>query len=275
MAGKEDLTFQQKLWILGSVCWKGGKPLLLYMLMPSLCMALGHSLFHRDIPLQEFVSYGGNFYTFLGMLLTVWILWRSSKKKGHSFFEDATLYLDQARPKKTLLFALFGAALAVTVSAVLTLLPRWAVSSYSEASQTMFKGYDILFTVITTVVTSPLLEELVFRGYMLNAFLERYGERTAIIVVSAVFALCHGQILWILYAFGIGLIMAWVSIREDNIYYTVVMHMGYNAPSAIAWLIRSFPSASALFYGSRWLVLGYGLVSGMTVLLLARYYLKK
>lgn len=275
MDDRKDLSFQQKLWIFGRSCVRGGKPFLLYLLMPSLCVTIGYSLFHRDIPTSEFFAYGGNFYTALGMILTIWVLHLGSKKRGHKFFEDATLYLENIDKKKAACFAVFGVASAITISAVLTLLPRWgAANAYSEASQTMYKGYDIVFTIITTVITSPLLEEIVFRGYMLNIFLEAYGEKFAIFFVSAVFAICHGEILWMLYAFGMGLILAWVSIKEDNIFYSVALHVGFNAPSAVAWLIRSFPAASGLIYGNKWLVLGYGLIGGMTAALLIRYYFK-
>ena len=273
MDDREDLSFQQKLWIFGRNCIRGGKPFLLYLLMPSLCVTIGYSLFHRDIPAGEFFAYGGNFYTALGMILAIMVLRRGSKEKGHKFFEDATLYPENIDKKKTACFAVFGVTSAITISAALTLLPRWGVvDAYSEASQTMYKGYDILFTVITTVITSPLLEEIVFRGYMLNTFLEAYGEKFAILFVSAVFAVCHGELLWMPYAFGMGLVLAWVSVKEDNILYSIVLHVGFNAPSAISWLIRSFPAASVLLYGSKWLVLGYGLIGGMTSALLVRYY---
>ncbi len=273
---REDLSLQQKLWIWGRTFGNAAKALALYILMPAACMSLGYVLWHEDMTAEEFFTYGGNFYTAVGMCLTIYMLHRSSKKKGHQFFEDATLYLDRINWKKSAGFFVFGMASAVVISSVLTLLPRWKVmEDYSAASQTMFAGRDILFTVITTVITAPLVEEIVFRGYILNTLLETAGERKAIIIASLIFAVCHGEALWILYAFGMGFLLAWVSIREDNIFYGIMLHVGFNLPSAVTWLIRSVPSLSGTFFAGKGLVACYGAIAALCVVLLIRAYGRK
>lgn len=270
---KEKLTLQQKLWVRGMVFGQAFKALALYVMMPAACMAFGYVLWHKDMTAQEFFTYGGNFYTAAGMCLTIWMLYRSSKKRGHGFFEDATLYLDRVNLKKSVGFFAFGIASAVTISAVLTLLPRWEVmNDYSQASQTMFKGRDVLFTVITTVFTAPLAEEIVFRGYILNTLIEPLGERKAVLLVSLVFALCHGEAIWFFYAFAMGLVLAWASLREDNIFYGILLHMGFNLPSAVTWLVSSIPALSSVFFAGKGLAACYGLIGGLSVLLLARAY---
>ena len=244
--------------------------------MPALSMALGYVIAHPDMTAREFFTYGGNFYTTVGMCLTIYMLYRGSRKRGHKFFEDATCYLDRVELKKSLGFFVFGISAAVACSSVLTLLPRWkAVADYSEASQVMFRGRDILFTVITTVIVGPLVEEIVFRGYMLNIFLESMEEKWAVGAASLFFALCHGEALWILYAFVMGLVLCRVSIEEDNIFYGIMVHIGFNLPSAITWLISSVPALSQGFYRGKLLIAGYGLVGGLMSLLLARAYRKK
>lgn len=269
-----ELTAQQKLWLWGSIWLRAIKPLALYILMPAVCMSLGYVILHPDMTAKEFFTYGGNFYTAVGMVLTLVLLGRSSRKKGSSFFEDATLYVKNMERWQTVRFFCFGVASAVTVSAVLTLLPRWGVvNAYSDASQNMYRGPDILFTVLTMVITAPLAEEIVFRGYMLNTLLEQFDEKTAVWQVSLVFALCHGDMLWMIYALVMGLVLAWVSMKEDNIGYSIAMHIGFNFPSVITWLLRTSPEAEQLFYGNNLLIFAYGLVSFLTAVLLARTYL--
>ncbi len=270
---KEGLSTQEKIWIGGKAFLKALRPLMLYFLMPAACMAFGYVFFHLDMSAVEFFTYGGNFYTAVGMILTVVLLYRKSKKQGCGFFEDASLYLDGVNIRKAAAFFAFGLAVAVAVSAFLTLLPKWDVmTSYSEASQKMYKGRDILFTVITTVFMAPFLEEIVFRGYMLNVFLQTFEEKTAVILASVIFAVCHGQALWVLYALGMGLILAWVSLKENNIFYGIILHIGFNFSSAVNWLIQSIPAAEELFYGNRLLILGYGLIGACLAVLLARKY---
>lgn len=270
---KDERSWEQNVWIWTAVFLKAARPLLLYILMPALCMSLGYVILHPDMPTVEFFTYGSNFYTAIGMMLTIYLLHRGSRKKGHRFFEDASLYPENVRWKKAAGFLLFGMTAAVTLSAVLTLLPKWGlVGSYSEASQKMFRGRDILFTVLTTVITAPLGEEIVFRGYMLNTFLEHFDEKKSILFVSLIFALCHGEALWILYAFVMGVILAWVSIKEDNILYGIAMHIGFNTPSAIVWLIRSSSAASDTIFEGWWMVLGYGLIGVLLSVFLIRKY---
>lgn len=271
---ERELSRQQKIWIWGRTFLKAAGPLGLYILMPALSMTIGYVAAHPDMTAQEFFTYGGNFYTALGMVLTIYMLYRGSKKKGHGFFEDATLYLEQADRKKCAGFFVFGLSAAVTISAVLTLLPRWGVvTGYSEASQTMFKGRDMLFTIITTVVTAPFVEEIVFRGYMLNTFLETFDEKKSIVMASLIFALCHGEFLWILYAFVMGAVLAWVSVREDNVLYGILLHMGFNASSVITWLTGSMAGWKSALFGSKALIFCYGLMGGLTSLVLIQLYI--
>ncbi len=271
----EEKSFQQKLWIWIAVFLKGARPLLWYILMPALSMSLGYVLFHSDMDAVEFFSYGSNFYTAVGMLLTIYVLYRGSRKRGHRFFEDASLYLDQLDWKKCAAAFGFGIAMAVAVSSAITLLPRWGITNdYSDASQNMFRGRDVLFTIVTTVLTAPLAEEIVFRGYMLNTFLEYFDEKWSVVFVSAIFAVCHGELLWILYAFGMGAILAWVSVREDNICYGILLHIGFNLPSMVNWLIRASVPASQVLFEGWWMILAYGIAGGLVSVLIYRWYFR-
>ncbi len=269
----EERTFQQKVWNVGAAVVKGAKPLVLYYLMPSLCMALGYVIAHPDMTASEFFAYGGNFYTAVGMALTLYLLYRGSKKKGKGFFEDASLYLKDVEWRKAVLAAAFGVTAAVAVSAAVTLAARAGIAGgYTESAERMLKGRDVLFTAVTTVLTSPVTEEVVFRGYMLNTFLEHMGEKKAVVAVSAVFALCHVQPLWVLYAFAMGLLLAWLSIREDNIVYGILLHIGFNTPSVALWLLTEAVPGSQVLFDGWWLVPAYGVAAGLAAVLLARKY---
>ncbi|MDO4265431.1 MAG: type II CAAX endopeptidase family protein [Eubacteriales bacterium] len=272
-AVSEPLTRQQRIWVFLASLLRAAGPLALYFLMPALTMTLGYIIVHPDMTAQEFFTYGGNFYTALGMCLTIYILHRISRRRGSALFADAGLYPETAGVLKSAGFLLMGICAAVFVSAALTLLPRvGAMKQYSDASQLMFRGRDILFTVLTMVVTGPLAEEIVFRGYMLNGLVETYPPKKAVILCSLLFALCHGELLWILYAFFMGLLLAYVAVREDNIFYSILLHIGFNAPSAVTWLIRSIPEAGAVAFENRFVIAGYGLVACLGFLLLLRTY---
>lgn len=270
---KEELSTQQKLWIWGRAFLTSIKPLLLYILMPALCMSIGYVAFHLDMSASEFFSYGGNFYTAVGMSFTLFLLYRGSKKKGSSFFEDATFSLHGVSKGKAACFFCFGLACAVCLSSLLTLLPEWGImESYAGTSQAVFQGNDFLFIAVTTVLLAPLTEEIVFRGYMFNTLLQTFEEKTAVWIVSIVFALCHTQPVWILYSLGMGLLLTWISLREHNIFQGILLHIGFNFPSVVTWMLQSNQRTAELFYGNRILIAGYGLIGAITAWILAYRY---
>ena len=82
----------------------------------------------------------------------------------------------------------------------------------------------ILFTV---VILAPLVEELVFRKQLLDRCAQ-YGEKTAMVFSALTFALFHMNLFQFFYAFGMGLIFAYVYLRTRRLRYPVLMHMIIN-----------------------------------------------
>ena len=264
------MTGEQKAWMILAGMGKAVSPLLLYICMPSLCMALGYLLFHGEMSRAEFFRYGGNFYTAAGMACSLFLLYWRSSRRGESFCEDATLFPESFRAGRAALFVLFGGALSLFVSALITL-GGAGTAGYRESVAGLLEGPDLLFSVITVSLLSPLLEEVVFRGYMLNTMLRRFGLRRAVFGSAILFAICHVNPIWVLYAFPAGLLLAVLSIREDNILYGIFLHIGFNLPSAVlAVLYRANPEMRgrmdtavllALLFlstgGMLWLLSGY------------------
>lgn len=102
------MTGEQKAWMILAGMGKAVSPLLLYICMPSLCMALGYLLFHGEMSRAEFFRYGGNFYTAAGMACSLFLLYWRSSRRGESFCEDATLFPESFRAGRAALFVLFG-----------------------------------------------------------------------------------------------------------------------------------------------------------------------
>jgi len=110
---------------------------------------------------------------------------------------------------------------------------------------------------------------------MLNTFLEKLEEKKAIIITSIIFALMHGNFVWVLYSFFLGYILAKTSMKEDNIAYGVMLHIGFNLTSIVNLLITENKAAAASIFGSKWLILLYGLTGTAVSILLARLYTGK
>ena len=88
--------------------------------------------------------------------------------------------------------------------------------------------YESLYTdIIMTVFVAPVLEEIVFRGVIMNN-LKKYGIKTAIIINSIFFALSHYNTDMIIPAFFTGIIFSYVAYKY-SIEYSILIHFFINA----------------------------------------------
>ena len=88
--------------------------------------------------------------------------------------------------------------------------------------------YESLYTdIIMTVFVAPVLEEIVFRGVIMNN-LKKYEIKTAIIINSIFFALSHYNTDMIIPAFFTGIIFSYVAYKY-SIKYSILIHFFINA----------------------------------------------
>ena len=96
--------------------------------------------------------------------------------------------------------------------------------------------YESLYTdIIMTVFVAPVLEEIVFRGVIMNN-LKKYGIRAAIIINSLLFGLSHYNIEMIIPAFLTGIIFSYVACKY-SIKYSILIHFLLNTITKILQVI--------------------------------------
>ncbi len=85
-----------------------------------------------------------------------------------------------------------------------------------------------LWTIlIATVVCAPIVEEYVFRKLIVDRTV-RYGQGTAVVLSGLMFALFHGNLNQFIYAFALGLILAFLYVKTGNLKITIAIHMVVN-----------------------------------------------
>ena len=82
------------------------------------------------------------------------------------------------------------------------------------------------------MLLAPFLEELIFRKQIIDR-LGKYGEKTAIFFSGITFGLFHMNLFQFFYAFGLGVIFAYVYTRTRMLRYSVIMHMIINFMGAV------------------------------------------
>ena len=132
-------------------------------------------------------------------------------------------------PIKLLLAFCAGAGLNLAFGGLLPLLPlpEKIVESYMGASSVYEEPTNAL--MFKTVFMIPILEETVFRGLIGDRLSRALPKWLALPFAAAVFALMHGNILWISYAFISGLILMSIYYRFNSILPCVSFHLAFNA----------------------------------------------
>lgn len=100
----------------------------------------------------------------------------------------------------------------------------------------LLNATDIAQSFIVVGILAPIAEELVFRKTLIDK-LGRYGDKTAIIVSAAAFALFHGNIIQFVYAFFMGIIFGYIYRRSGNIINTMILHILININGSVISMI--------------------------------------
>lgn len=87
--------------------------------------------------------------------------------------------------------------------------------------------YPIWLSLIAFAVVPAIVEEYVFRGVILGAYLQ-IEERAAVFISSLFFAMLHFSLGSVMYGFMYGCIFALVRVATGNLIYSVAMHGVFN-----------------------------------------------
>lgn len=100
--------------------------------------------------------------------------------------------------------------------------------------------------VLLVVSLGPVIEELLFRGVLLSALLQRWRAVPSVLITSALFALVHLsglQFHW--YAvpqlFLLALLLGWLRLRSGSIWPAVVAHGTNNLLAVAVWFVAVKP----------------------------------
>ena len=92
---------------------------------------------------------------------------------------------------------------------------------------TTVEGSNWIWTLIFVGILSPIIEEMMFRGVMLNK-VRAYGDKVAMITTAVLFGLFHGNFNQFFYAVALGLIFAYVTLKTGTIKYSIILHIVVN-----------------------------------------------
>lgn len=108
--------------------------------------------------------------------------------------------------------------------------------SFNETSGIIYSG-NLFVQIVATCIGAPLVEELLFRGLVYKRMRTRFKVIPCMIFSSLIFGAVHGNIVQFVYAFLIGLILAFVYEKFKTIWAPIIFHAGANLLSIILTFI--------------------------------------
>ncbi len=101
---------------------------------------------------------------------------------------------------------------------------------------------QLMFEIVILAGLPAICEEIFFRGFVLRSF-ERYSPVAAIILSSLIFAIMHGNLQQIVYAFILGLVLGTATVLTDSLLAGTLMHFVLNSVS----ILLSYPPVFAQY----------------------------
>lgn len=100
-----------------------------------------------------------------------------------------------------------------------------------------------IYTFILMVIAAPVLEELIFRGIILEGFLKNYSPLKSILLSSFLFGIVHLNPWQFIAGLIYGVFIGWVYFRNRNLYFSIIIHAVVNLSS---FLMRHFVDIETL-----------------------------
>ena len=123
-----------------------------------------------------------------------------------------------------LLCFIFGAAANILTICIL------AIFGVSEEPSVLddLLGNNIILDFLSVAILAPVLEEIIFRGIVLNRLNKMTGRNAAIILQALIFGFIHLNLLQGIYAFFLAIFIGYIYLWFDSVWYAIIVHVAYN-----------------------------------------------
>jgi membrane protease YdiL (CAAX protease family) len=158
----------------------------------------------------------------ISMLLVIWIAWRMRPAMGPG---EKMLYFNRIPALLFLNLLLLSLSINVALDPLTTAIP---MPEFIEELFAMLTSRD-MWTFLTVGLTGPILEEVLFRGIILEGFLNRYRPGKAIFWSAFLFGLFHLNPWQFIPAFLIGLLLGYIYLKTRSLFPVIFIHVINNS----------------------------------------------
>ncbi len=107
---------------------------------------------------------------------------------------------------------------------------------FNDLAYQWYKDKDLFITLISMVILAPLIEEMLFRGVMLQTLNKHLNQFWSIFIVSALFTWIHASLIDAPILFIASLFYAWLTFKYKSIIPSIIAHIVNNLITFIFYL---------------------------------------
>lgn len=146
------------------------------------------------------------------------------------------------RASRTFVWLCFGMGSCIVANIIVNYIVEFLKAAFKiNLTQGETLSPDSVFAcimeIIALAVIPAICEEFAMRCCSLQ-LLRKYGTGFAVLAVSIVFGLLHGNVIQFMFAFIIGLVLAYVTVKTESIVPAILIHMCNNGMSAVQDIVE-------------------------------------
>ena len=162
--------------------------------------------------------------TAVAVLLTYFII---EKIKKTGIVKEADIRKISGKHIGLTIMAATGAMFFLNFMLNILPIPKELLGSLSSGMKNL-SAYPFWQAILANAILIPIMEEVVFRGYLFNRLSKAMPEIVAALITSVIFGLCHGGIVWATWAFVVGMIICVFRIKTGSIIPGMIFHIIMN-----------------------------------------------
>jgi len=164
------------------------------------------------------------------VLLTYFII---EKVKKTSLAKETDI--KKVSPKQIVLTIIGAVGGMFFLNLIMSLLPiPEAMLNNLDNGMANVTSSSLILGLITNSFLVPVMEEVVFRGYLFTRLNKAMPSIVAALISSVLFGFCHGQLLWAAWAFVVGMIICIVRIKSGSIIPGMIFHIIMNTFATVS-----------------------------------------
>jgi len=172
-------------------------------------------------------------------------------KKSHKKFDEIFVFRDVSS-NLWIAITVFMSGFVIISSEISNVLVYFLPmpNFFERMGETMLDSEYIFISVLSIAIVPAFLEEMLFRGVILNGFKDNYSHKKAIIVSSLLFGVVHLNPWQFVTAFLFGIVSAWVCLKIKSLTLSIYMHLFNNTAAVFVMKSRDIIPIKGINSGS-------------------------